>query len=614
MWEPVLRDLAHGRRVLAYDLRGHGAATDAPPPADLRTLADDLQEVLDHEQLTGAHVVGLSYGGAVAQTFAVHHRESVLSLTLAATTDRAFASFEQRASAIETDGPAAQVAALPDPVVHARSPRRELPGCALRPGPRPARRPGPGRGRLARLLTDRRRGQAARPRPPRARAVRRAGRLDRSRGDATDGRPHPGQHLPSSSPEHLTCPRSRLLTSSPRPSIASSPVTTPPLTAHRRHRTAHSPDRPPHQEGHLMYAMQYEITLPADYDMQIIRTRVATGGSALDDLPGLGLKAYAIRERGVDNSPVNQYAPIYLWNDTGAMARFLGGGGGFQNIIRDFGRPVVRHWTGLACHAGTSRAPHPTSASRRLTPIPIDPDQDATGLGLTTVIEQALEDLRRLARHEQCTRPRCHRPASLATGPLRTVERGRHSRRGGHGALRGPARVRARHQRAPRGPHMVTSPMRSGLPEHPAVTTRLVVAPSGATQADEHCRVDIHATGLSLHGTVLGAESGTPVRAEYHVVADSTCLSTTVHVRFQRGLGWTERTLVRAPDGHWTVDGLDAPLPSTNTLPPTTLPPPHHQPPSIPLTPPTYTPHHPTPSPLTVTTYDEWRRTGMAEG
>ena len=109
MWEPVLRDLAHGRRVLAYDLRGHGAATDAPPPADLTTLADDLQEVLDLEQLGGAHVVGLSYGGAVAQTFAVHHRESVLSLTLAATTDRAFASFEQRASAIETDGPAAQV-------------------------------------------------------------------------------------------------------------------------------------------------------------------------------------------------------------------------------------------------------------------------------------------------------------------------------------------------------------------------------------------------------------------------------------------------------------------------------------------------------------------------
>ncbi len=110
MWEPVLRDLARGRRLLAYDLRGHGAAADAPPPTDLRTLADDLREVIDHEGLAGAHVVGLSYGGAVAQTFAVHHNESVLSLALAATTDRAFASFEQRASAIETQGPAAQLA------------------------------------------------------------------------------------------------------------------------------------------------------------------------------------------------------------------------------------------------------------------------------------------------------------------------------------------------------------------------------------------------------------------------------------------------------------------------------------------------------------------------
>ncbi|MCB2175720.1 MAG: alpha/beta fold hydrolase [Actinomycetales bacterium] len=110
MWEPVIRDLADGRRVYAYDLRGHGSAAEAPVPADLTTLADDVRAVLDHEGLSGAHVVGLSYGGAVAQTFAVRHRESVLSLTLAATTDRAFPSFERRASAVETDGPAAQVA------------------------------------------------------------------------------------------------------------------------------------------------------------------------------------------------------------------------------------------------------------------------------------------------------------------------------------------------------------------------------------------------------------------------------------------------------------------------------------------------------------------------
>lgn len=61
-----------------------------------------------------------------------------------------------------------------------------------------------------------------------------------------------------------------------------------------------------------MYAMQYDIALPAGYDMTIIRERVATRGHALDDRAGLGLKAYLIRERGVAGSPVNQYAPFYL--------------------------------------------------------------------------------------------------------------------------------------------------------------------------------------------------------------------------------------------------------------------------------------------------------------
>ncbi|MFI6799939.1 DUF4865 family protein [Streptosporangium canum] len=149
-----------------------------------------------------------------------------------------------------------------------------------------------------------------------------------------------------------------------------------------------------------MYAKQYEITLPADYDMKIIRKRVADGGHVLDDRAGLGLKAYVIRERGIGGSPVNQYAPFYLWNDTGAMARFLVGGGGFQNIIRDFGRPVVRHWTGIACYAGPARSAPPKAASRRLTAVPSDADPDGTGLGLSALIEREAEQLRRLSRHD----------------------------------------------------------------------------------------------------------------------------------------------------------------------------------------------------------------------
>jgi hypothetical protein len=92
-----------------------------------------------------------------------------------------------------------------------------------------------------------------------------------------------------------------------------------------------------------MYAMQYEVTLPSDYDMDIIRTRVATRGHVFDTRAGLGLKAFVIRTRGVEGSQVNQYAPFYLWDDIGAMANFLVGGGGFEKIIADFGRPTVHH-------------------------------------------------------------------------------------------------------------------------------------------------------------------------------------------------------------------------------------------------------------------------------
>ncbi|MGF0173600.1 DUF4865 family protein [Streptomyces sp. Marseille-Q5077] len=102
-----------------------------------------------------------------------------------------------------------------------------------------------------------------------------------------------------------------------------------------------------------MHAMQYGITLPADYDMEIIRRRVASKGHLLDNWQGLGLKAYLIRERGVHGSPVNEYAPFYLWNTVAGMNAFLWGGP-FQGIADDFGRPPVRQWTVLAREGAAS--------------------------------------------------------------------------------------------------------------------------------------------------------------------------------------------------------------------------------------------------------------------
>lgn len=139
-----------------------------------------------------------------------------------------------------------------------------------------------------------------------------------------------------------------------------------------------------------MHAMHYEITLPADYDMAIIRHRVATKGAMTDDFPGLGLKAYGIRERGVDGSPVNQYAPFYLWASLDGMNRFLWGGS-FDGIPRDFGRPVVQQWTGLAFERGPAHGATPRAATKRTERIA--PDADATA-----AITAARERLREQAR------------------------------------------------------------------------------------------------------------------------------------------------------------------------------------------------------------------------
>ncbi|MFD5340399.1 DUF4865 family protein [Streptomyces hawaiiensis] len=136
-----------------------------------------------------------------------------------------------------------------------------------------------------------------------------------------------------------------------------------------------------------MHAMQYELTLPAGYDMGIIRDRVARRGHLLDDWDGLGLKAYLIRERGLRGSPVNQYAPFYLWNTVAGMNAFLWGGG-FQGVGDDFGRPSARQWTGLAYEEG--KGSHARFALRRRQPVP-------DGGLLADAVEAAVDEARRLA-------------------------------------------------------------------------------------------------------------------------------------------------------------------------------------------------------------------------
>ncbi|WP_380281182.1 DUF4865 family protein [Kitasatospora purpeofusca] len=139
-----------------------------------------------------------------------------------------------------------------------------------------------------------------------------------------------------------------------------------------------------------MHAMQYEITLPADYDMGIVHRRIATRGHLLDDHPGLGLKAYLVRERGLDGSPVNQYAPFYLWRTAEGMNTFLWGPG-FRGLSADFGRPAVRHWLGTGLRRGPAAGGGPAgggpaTATRHTERLP-------EGADPAEAVERALAEL-----------------------------------------------------------------------------------------------------------------------------------------------------------------------------------------------------------------------------
>lgn len=89
-----------------------------------------------------------------------------------------------------------------------------------------------------------------------------------------------------------------------------------------------------------MIAMQYRFRLPADYDMDIIRTRIRSGGPQLDNFPGLLFKAFCYSEAEA-GEPL--YAPFYLWQNSAGMKHFLCSTG-FQRLTRDFGWPQIDTW------------------------------------------------------------------------------------------------------------------------------------------------------------------------------------------------------------------------------------------------------------------------------
>jgi 3-oxoadipate enol-lactonase len=72
-------------RVLQYDCRGQGQSDHPDEPYSMDQHAEDLASLLDGLGIGRAHVLGISYGGEVAQAFALKYPGRVESLILADT-------------------------------------------------------------------------------------------------------------------------------------------------------------------------------------------------------------------------------------------------------------------------------------------------------------------------------------------------------------------------------------------------------------------------------------------------------------------------------------------------------------------------------------------------
>lgn len=104
MFREIYPSLSKTARVIMYDIRGFGYAQDAPLVQSIAQLADDLGTLLDALSIEVADVFGTSYGGALAQQFAVQYPKRVRSIAVLASIAQGLPIMLDRATNAEKYG------------------------------------------------------------------------------------------------------------------------------------------------------------------------------------------------------------------------------------------------------------------------------------------------------------------------------------------------------------------------------------------------------------------------------------------------------------------------------------------------------------------------------
>jgi pimeloyl-ACP methyl ester carboxylesterase len=85
MWRPQLETLSDHFTIIAWDAPGAGQSPDPPETFGISDWAHSLAGLLDAAGIQWANILGLSWGGILAQEFYRRYSERVLSLILADT-------------------------------------------------------------------------------------------------------------------------------------------------------------------------------------------------------------------------------------------------------------------------------------------------------------------------------------------------------------------------------------------------------------------------------------------------------------------------------------------------------------------------------------------------